>query len=189
MERGADGGLRLNATPGLARLRSENPDLLFVVRADRGHEISEGAIPQEFASVEAALNYLSQARLRGSAGDTASTSGVVKWVDAKAGMLQMLTPARGQASVRKVIATAHPLFLNVVLPIMGVMTFATPFVVRRAMAGLGQAAGDAERIDIHGSGLRLSVNNVPAEVIPFVKAVNRGVYRLDAGHEKHKRFQ
>jgi len=188
VEREADGGLKLTATPELTQLRLKNPDLWFVVRDDRGHRISEGSIPREFASVEAALNHLSQARLTGSA----TPGGIVKWVDTKAGKLQMLSAAGGRVSVRKVIATAQPLFLNVVLPIIGVMTIATllvtPFVVRRATAGLEQAADDAERIDIDRSGLRLSVKNVPAEIIPFVKAVNCALDRLDAGYERHKRF-
>lgn len=192
VERGADGGLTLNATPDLMRLRSENSNFWFVVRDDRGHRISEGTVPYELASVEVALDHISQARLTAGPGDKAPPAGVVRWIDTKAGKLQMLTAAGGRVSIHKVVATAQPLFLNVVLPIIGLMSIATllvtPFVVRRAMAGLGQAADDAERIDIDRSGLRLSIDKVPAEVIPFVKAVNSALDRLDAGYEKHKRF-
>lgn len=192
VERGTDGGLKLNATPDLVRLRSENADLWFIVRDSQGHRLAEGTVPAELASVEAALDHIGDARLGSQVGDAVPPVGVVRWVDTRAGKLQMLTAAKGRVSVHKVIATAQPLFLNVVLPIIALMTIATflgtPFVVRRAMAGLGQASDDAERIDIDRSGLRLSMDDVPAEVIPFVKAVNNALDRLDKGYERHKRF-
>ena len=67
------------------------------------------------------------------------------------------------------------------LAAIGLMAFATlvatPFVVRRAMAGLGQAAAQAERIDIDRRGVQLSVEEVPTEIIPLVKAVNDALRR------------
>lgn len=192
VERDAGGGLTLRATPELARLRSENADLWFIVRDSQGHRLSEGAVPADLTPIEDVLDHIGEARLGSRLGDAVPPVGVVRWVETKAGPLQMLTAAKGRVSVGKVIATAQPLFLNVVLPIIGLMTLATllttPFVVRRAMAGLGQAADDAERIDIDRSRLRLSMDDVPNEVVPFVKAVNNALDRLDKGYEGHKRF-
>lgn len=192
VERDALGELTLRPTPELTRLRADKPDLWFILRDTQGHRLSEGILPAEVAPIADRLDRLGEASLRSSPDDAMPPVGIVRWVDTEAGRLQMLTPASGRASVRKVIATAEPLFLNVALPIIGLMVLATllvtPFVVRRAMAGLGQAADDAERIDIDRSGVRLSMDKVPTEVVPFVKAVNNALDRLDKGYEGHKRF-
>ncbi|WP_370677222.1 sensor histidine kinase [Pleomorphomonas sp. PLEO] len=191
VERDALGDLTLRPTPELIRLRAEKPDLWFILRDAQGRRLTEGTPPPEVAPIVDRLDRLGEASIRSSPDDT-TPIGIVRWVDTQAGRLQMLTPASGRASVRKVIATAEPLFLNVALPIIGLMALATllvtPFVVRRAMAGLGQAAADAERIDIDRSGVRLSMDKVPAEVVPFVNAVNHALDRLDKGYEGHKRF-
>lgn len=192
VERDALGNLTLLPTPELIRLRAEKPDLWFILRDAQDRRLAGGTLPPEVAPIADRLDRLGEASIRSSPDEAMPPIGIVKWVDSKAGRLQMLTPASGRASVRKVIATAEPLFLNVALPIIGLMALATllvtPFVVRRAMAGLGQAAGDAERIDIDRSGVRLSLDKVPAEVVPFVNAVNHALDRLDKGYEGHKRF-
>jgi signal transduction histidine kinase len=192
VERDAGGGLILRQTPELANLRSETSDLWFIVRDKEGHRLSEGTVPSDFMLIAAALDHISDARLGRTIGEASPPAGLVKWVDTPAGKVQILTGTQGSISVNKVIAAAPLLFLNIILPIIGLMAlatlFATPFVVRRAMAGLGQAAAQAERIDIDRRGVQLSVEEVPMEVIPFVKAVNDALGRLDKGYERHKRF-
>lgn len=192
VERDARGELTLHATPELLHMRSETPDLWFVMRDREGHRLSEGTLPPEVAPIVGMLDRIDNALLRSPSGAPANPVGVVRWVDTKAGRLQMLTPAKGRLSVLTVIAAIEPMLINVALPIFGLMALVTllvtPFVVRRAMAGLGQAADDAERINIDRSGVRLSMDRVPAEVVPFVKAVNHALDRLDKGYEGHKRF-
>jgi len=84
------------------------------------------------------------------------------------------------------------LFLNMILPIIVLMTLATlvatPFVVRRAMTGLAQVAAQAERIDIDQRGVQLPLDKVPIEITPLVKAINAALDRLDKGYERHRRF-
>ncbi|WP_316165783.1 MULTISPECIES: HAMP domain-containing sensor histidine kinase [unclassified Bradyrhizobium] len=190
--RNADGELVLRPTSDLARLRSENADLWFIVRDGQGHRLSEGIVPADLAQIANALDQIGEARLGQGRGEAVPPAAIVRWVDTAAGKVQMLTAAKGRVSVRKVIATAQPLFLNVVLPIIGLMTLATllvtPFVVRRAMAGLGRAADEAKRIDIDRSGVRLTMDDVPIEVVSLVRAVNDALGRLDKGYEGHKRF-
>jgi len=184
--------LILRPTPDLVRLRSENAGLWFIVRDSQGHRLSEGIVPANLAPIANALDQIGEARLGQGRGEAAPAAATVKWVDTAAGRVQMLTAAQGRVSVRKVIASAQPLFLNVVLPIIGLMTLATflvtPFAVRRAMAGLGRAADEAKRIDIDRSGVRLTTDDVPVEIVPLVKAVNDALGRLDKGYEGHKRF-
>jgi len=192
VERDAGGGLTLRPTPELANLRSEISGLWFVVRDAQGHRLSEGAVPPDFGSIAGALDHVREARLSWTAGPASPLAGLVKWVDTRAGSVQILTGTQGHISVGRIIAVAPPLLLNFMLPIIGLMAFATlvatPFVVRRAMAGLGQAAAQAERIDIDRRGVQLSVEEVPTEIIPLVKAVNDALGRLDKGYERHKRF-
>jgi signal transduction histidine kinase len=192
IDRDAGGGLILRPTPELANLRSEIADLWFVARDKEGHRLSEGRLPPDFVPIADALDHVREARLTWMVGEASPLAGLVKWVDAPAGQVQILTGTQGSLSVRRVIAAAPPLFLNFMLPLIGLMAFATlvatPFVVRRAMAGLGQAAAQAERIDIDRRGVQLSVEEVPTEIIPLVKAVNDALGRLDKGYERHKRF-
>jgi signal transduction histidine kinase len=192
VERDAGGGLILRSTPELANLRSEVSDLWFIVRDKQGHRLSEGSVPPDFDPIADALDHISDARLGWSVGEASPPAGLVKWVDTSAGKVQILTGTQGRMSVRKVIAAAPLLFLNIILPVAVLMALATlaatPFVVRRAMAGLGQAAAQAERIDIDRRGVQLSVDGVPIEIIPLVKAVNDALGRLDKGYERHKRF-
>ncbi|KAA0073387.1 sensor histidine kinase [Tardiphaga sp. P9-11] len=192
VERDAGGGLTLRPTSELVNLRSEIPDLWFIIRDKQGHRLSEGSVPADFIPIASALDHVSDARLGWNVGEASPPAGLVRWVDTAAGKVQILTGTKGRISVRRAIAAAPPLFLNVILPmviLMGLATLvATPFVIRRAMAGLGQAAAQAARIDIDRRGVQLSVENVPVEVIPLVKAVNDALGRLDKGYERHKRF-
>jgi signal transduction histidine kinase len=190
--RAPEGGLTLTTTPDLSRLRSENPGLWFLVRNAHGHQLSEGTLPSDLMPVISALDHIGQARLGAHPGDDAAPIAVVRWLETKAGRVQMMASVKGRLSIGKVITSAQPLLLNVALPIIGLMTVATvlvtPFAVRRAMTGLGKAAREAEHIDIDRSGVRLSTDRVPAEVVPFVKTVNQALDRLDRGFERHKRF-
>lgn len=196
IERDAGGGLTLRATPELASLRTEVSDLWFIVRDSRGQRLSEGVVPPDFQPIAGALDHISDARLGWTIGEAARPAGIVKWVDSAAGKVQVLTGTGGHMSVHKVIAAAPPLFLklllNIILPIVALMSFATlvatPFVVRRAIAGLGETAAQAQRIDIDRRGLQLPVDDVPIEIIPLVGAINAALGRLDKGYERHRRF-
>jgi signal transduction histidine kinase len=80
----------------------------------------------------------------------------------------------------------------VIVPNFALMTlatlFATPTVVRRVLARLGEVAGQAEQIHVDRRGTRLSIERVPSEVIPLVRAVNDALGRLDEGYERQQRF-
>lgn len=191
------GGLILRSTPELETLRSEVSNIWFIVRDEQGHRLSEGNIPDRFKPIADALDNISQARLEWKTGEASRPAGLIRWYDTEtAGKVQIMTGAEGQISVRRLMAAAPPLVLtvltNVILPLvvlMGLATLAaTPFVVRRAMVGLGDAAAQAERIDIDRRGVQLSTKEVPLEVVPLVKAINDALDRLDKGYERHKRF-
>ncbi|MGX1348969.1 signal transduction histidine kinase [Bradyrhizobium elkanii] len=192
LTRNEAGGLMLRETPELAALRAEHADLWFIVRDAEGQQLSEGMVPTQLAPITSALDHVSEARLKWNAAETGRPAGLVKWVDTPAGRLQILTGTYGELSMWRALESTPLLFLNMILPIVVLMTLATlvatPFVVRRAMTGLAQVAAQAERIDIDQRGVQLPLDTVPVEIVPLVKAINAALGRLDKGYERHRRF-
>ena len=77
-----------------------------------------------------------------------------------------------------------PIFVLMVL----VSLIATPWIVRRSLAGVARIAREAEQIDVGRRGMRLSQQQVPREIAPLVQAVNDALGRLDEGYERQRRF-
>ncbi|WP_395448249.1 sensor histidine kinase [Aminobacter sp. UC22_36] len=185
------GELVLKNTARLQDLREEVPDLWFVLRDEQGHMLKEGTIPPEFTRMAAALDHIDNAKLVWKKGSTLPAA-TVQWYDTSAGKVQIFTGAQGRFRVSALLDVTPELFLEIILPIGGVMAVATllviPLVVRSAFRGLRQAAVLAERIDIDERGVRLPVERIPSEIAPLVRAVNGALDRLDKGYERHKRF-
>ncbi len=194
VERDAEGKLDLVSTPQLKKLRSDVPDLWFIIRDRRGQSLSEGSVPLEFAQIGSALDHISQARLGWQMfdDDPRKPAARLKRVETAAGNVQILTATQGDMSAGKAALIAFMVFIGFALPSLLLMTLttvvATPIVVRRALTGLDAAADQARRIDIDKRGARLPLEDVPAEVVPLVKAVNDALARLDEGYARHKRF-
>ncbi len=194
VERDAEGKLDLVSTPELKTLRSDVPDLWFIIRDKQGHSLSEGSVPPEFASIGSALDHISQARLGWQLldDDPRKPAARLKRVETAAGSVQILTATQGSMSAGKAALVASLVFLGFALPGLLLMTLttviATPIVVRRALTGLDATADQARQIDIERRGTRLPVDHVPAEIVPLVYAVNDVLARLDEGYARHKRF-
>jgi signal transduction histidine kinase len=190
--RDPNGEISVRDTPALVQRRRESPNFWFVVRDREGHSVSQGRVPREYAEIGAALDGIGQARLGWNIGDGPRPTARLKWIDAPAGNLQIMTGPGGTVSWRRVALSTSTLFISVVLPVVVLMTLATliviPVVVRRTLAGLAHAAAQAEKIDIDGRGVRLPLEAVPSEIVPLVSAVNDALRRLDEGYETHKRF-
>jgi signal transduction histidine kinase len=192
--RDAEGGLILRPTPELQTLRADFPDLWFVVRDRQDKSLSEGTVPAEFAGIGGALDRISQARFGWQLfdDDPRRPPARLKRVNTDAGIVQILTATQAKMSSGKAAFATAAAFLVIVLPGLLLMTaatfIATPMVVRRAFAGLGATAAQAQLIDIHRRGARLSVDHIPLEVAPLVVAINDALTRLDDGYSRHKRF-
>lgn len=187
----ASNQLVLRNGQALAGLREEVPDLWFVLRDEHGHSLSEGTVPPEFARMAAALDHIDSARLVWKKGTTPPAASV-DWHDTDAGRVQIFTGAQGRFKITALLEITPQIFMDVILPVGGVMAVATllviPLVVRNAFAGLRRAAAQAQKIDIDERGVRLPVEQIPSEIAPLVKAVNGALDRLDKGYERHKRF-
>jgi signal transduction histidine kinase len=192
LDRDGSGNLVLNETHELTKLRSKVPDLWFIIRDKEGHRLEEGTVPPGFQSFVPLLDKLSDGRLDQSPGEDAPPAVRIRWTDTAAGNVQIMTGTKGQLSLLRLLMAAPHFFLKGILPITGLMAlatlFATPWVVRGAISGLGAVAAEAERIDIHKRGVQLPVKDIPQEIVPLVNAVNDALLRLDSGYERHKRF-
>ncbi len=188
VSRDAAGELTLDASPDLAWLYGEAPDFWFVVVDNSGKSLSRGIIPPAFHRMAEDLGRFSYGEIRGAVGDE-KHSGVIRTVDSKVGPLNVLAGAGRMLSLPFAVFILSQLLVLPLLAILALVTLvAIPVIVTRAFAGMKEIAADAERIDIDERGTRLSAQNVPAEVVPLVNAVNEALNRLDIGYGKHKRF-
>ncbi|MEO5756666.1 MAG: HAMP domain-containing sensor histidine kinase, partial [Mesorhizobium sp.] len=190
--RDAKGGLVLNETPDLKMLRAGVPDLWYIIRDKQGHRLQEGTVPAAFQPFVGLLDTIADARIDHDIGQAAPPDGKIRWTDTAAGNVQIMSGTKGGLSLLRLLSQAPLFFLQGILPLAGLMglatLFATPWVVRGALSGLGHAAAEAARIDIDKRGVQLPLKDVPMEVAPLVKAVNAALGRLDRGYERHKRF-
>jgi signal transduction histidine kinase len=186
------GAMIVRDTPALARQRASMPELWFLVRDKKGNRVSQGDVPPEFARIGDALDDVGQARLGWNIDDAPRATARMRWVSSAAGRVQILTGSGGTVPWHRFAAAIATLFLSVVLPILAVMALttlvATPIVVRRALLGLGHAAAQAKRIDTDKRGARLTLDQVPNEIVPLVVAINDALRRLDDGFDRRQRF-
>lgn len=141
LTRDAQGGLALRPTAELKQLRSETPDLWFLVRDRLGRSLSEGTVPAEFATIGGGLDQISQARLGWQLleDDPRKPAARLKRVDTDAGNVQVITATQGRLTGAKALFTTSLAFLGIALPgllLMGTATFiATPMIVRSTFRG------------------------------------------------------
>lgn len=193
LTRNAEGGFELKETPALAKLRATVPDLWFIIRDKDGNRIEEGIVPAVFRPFAERLDNIIDARFDHKIGAAAERpEALARWTDTGVGNIQVMSGTKGELSLFRLLTEAPNIFLQAVLPLIGLMALstlvATPWVVHVALRGLGHAAAAAERIDIDQRGLQLPADKVPREILPLVKAVNDALGRLDRGYERHKRF-
>jgi signal transduction histidine kinase len=186
------GGFLLENTDALRAFRKDAPGRWFVIRDGKGHTLSEGETPSEYAHIGDALNQVGQARLGWNIGDPDKSTARMRWVETDAGRLQIMTGSSASAPFFLVLLGVSLVFLKLFLPILGVIALGafvgTPIVVRRVMAGMERAAAQADSIDVEQRGVRLNAIGMPSEVAPFVRAVNGALNRLDEGYDRQERF-
>lgn len=192
VSRDARGRLTLAQTPALRELRRSEPDFWFVIRDREGHRLSEGEIPFEYADIGDALDRIGQARFGWNIGDPDRPTARMRWADSAAGKLQFTTGTDSPLSPLLIFYAASLFLLKEALPILIVIALgafvATPFVVRRSLAGVERAARQADSIDVGKRGGRLTADDIPQEITPLVRAVNGALHRLDEGYERQERF-
>lgn len=186
-----DGKLVLGTASEVQRLLGAAPNLWFAVRNSQGYELRHGDVPPRYVELLRVLNGEERSAL-----DLAETVGrpVARFerIDTDEGAVNVIVQAGAPLALVdkfKWIATAY---LVLVAPTMLVTALvvlvATPFVIRRGLAGTVATAAKAEHIDIDRLETRLPMTEVATEIQPLVAAVNRAFDRLDEGYKRHERF-
>lgn len=191
IQRGPDGKLFISPTQELVQLRSQIPNLWFLVRDANGQKLTEGRVPLEVMSAVSALDVITYADLIQNFEKDALPLATVHWEETSAGRVKIMSGAQGHVTIAQILESSQGLLtvMAILIAITAVATFlVTPFVVRRALKGLDHAAEETKKIDIHRSGTRLSASGVPLEILPFINAVNEALTRLDKGYTGHRRF-
>ncbi|MBS1166423.1 MAG: two-component sensor histidine kinase [Proteobacteria bacterium] len=187
IDRQADGSLRLNETPELAKLKRTAGDFWFVARSDRGEIVETGTVPELFAVMARNLDKITFADIR----DTTwpySNLAVVRRAFGPAGEFTVLGKGNLFSTTFVVLFLSNLLMVPILLLLALVTIIGVPWIVRRAFSSLSSIAEEAEAIDIDRRGYRLPLADVPNEVRPLVNAINGVLNRLDEGYERHQRF-
>ncbi|TIT44414.1 MAG: sensor histidine kinase, partial [Mesorhizobium sp.] len=79
--RDAGGKLVITETPDMAKLRSNVPDLWFIIRDKQGHRLEEGRVPAIFQPFVGLLDTISDARIDHAIGQAAPPEGKIRWTD------------------------------------------------------------------------------------------------------------
>ncbi|XUY25618.1 sensor histidine kinase [Agrobacterium sp. rho-8.1] len=191
LRHGPDGRLFVALTPELVQLRSDTPDLWFLVRDVSGQQLIEGNVPEKVLRAIPALDIIAYADLLQDFGKDLPPIATVQWKETAAGLVKIMSGTQSHVTVAQILQSSQTALMLMALLTL-TMSLATllviPFVVRRALKGLDYAAEETKKIDIDRSGTRLSVSDVPLEILPFVSAVNEALSRLDKGYEGHRRF-
>ena len=190
--RDANGELVLVETPEVKQLRRDAGNVWFVVRDPSGKQLAQGSVPPAFAFATAGLQRMNDARLRLSPEQNARPEAVVKWVDSAAGRIQIFTGTEGPLTLRRFLLSTSDAFATIFIPMLLLLAFATivvtPFVVKRALAGLTRAAAEAAQIKFEERGAQIPAASVPRDFLPLVNTVNDALGRLDQSYARHKRF-
>lgn len=183
----SDGNLAIRITPELKNLITETPTLWFAVEDDYGRRAEFGAVPAEYASLNGKLSELSYAHLRGRA-PPYTLSAVIRKEPSDIGTLTILGHGKLNHVSLIVLFASSASFIPVFVLFTVISLILTPWLVRRTLAGVYRIAQQAEHINVNQRGRRLSVQGVPIEIAPLVRAVNDALQRLDAGYESQERF-
>lgn len=177
----------VDVTPELAKLREQSPDLWFAARLDDGSVISFGQVPPELAPLFPNLDKLSSADMRGQFAPF-TLSAVVRQVTGPIGDMNIIAHGRVQPFTVLITMASNIVAISIFLALALVSVFATPIIVKRALAGVTMTANEAEHIDAERRGARLSEDMVPREIGPLVRAFNEALGRLDEGYDRQQRF-
>lgn len=182
-----DGGLGVEMTASLRAIESASQDLWFVARDPAGQRVSHGQVPPEYASLVDRLDQVSWGSLRGSH-EPYRLSAVIHQETSRAGPLTIIGHGKLTPTTDVIALASNLAVLPIILAFALVSLITTPWIVRRALAGVARAAQEAERIDVDRRGNRLSEHEVPREIAPLVRAVNEALGRLDEGYRRQQRF-
>lgn len=189
--RDRQGRLFMRASADMAALRAKSTGLWFVIRDNHGQSVSEGTPPSRIRAALSLLPLVESATFDVAGASSTDNRASVGWVETDAGRVQIAFWGQGPVSAWELMRLASPVLWQtlLIIALVAVSTMLVmPLAVKRGLRGLDTAAQEASTIDFHRTGQRLTLSEVPAEVAPFVTAINDALQRLDTALAKHKRF-
>jgi signal transduction histidine kinase len=178
----------LNPNSSLQSVMGNYPDFWFIAVDSTGALVKHGNVPEPVSLFPNNLLHVSSANFS-DLGDNHSGHALVRTRNSSVGRLWVMTgggPPVGLSIVAKAIG--NPLFVGLLLLLAGATVLVIPPLIRKSLSGVEDVARDSEIIDVGNSGVRLSYERVPIEIIPLVRAFNAVLDRLHGGIARQQRF-
>jgi signal transduction histidine kinase len=172
----------------LRELTAASPGLWFAIADERGHTLERGRVPAAFRPLVEALPLLEPSEVHSHQPPYELTMRIN--VDQReATRIHAIVGGVSLSGVGFVFAKIS-IYLGwrIGLPLVVLTLVAVPWIVHRAMAGVGRVAEQAQAIDIRDRGARLEDGAVPRELQPLVRAFNAALARLAEGYDARDRF-
>ena len=182
---GESGQWQLDMGDDLAEDATDHPDLWFYALDSKGHSVQWGEIPDRLPTMVEALKSVRSANISG-LGPNEDGVAILRRHDGEMGRIWIV--AGNGPEIGIVSAFGNPVFVGLLILLTLVSFLIIPQIVRRELRGVDQVALDANKIDFEQRGMRLSMELVPDELHPLVRAVNAALQRLDNGIERRRRF-
>jgi signal transduction histidine kinase len=185
---GDHGELVLDDDQELQKLRRSAPALWFAVEDEQGRRLQYGNVPDVYRPLVASLWRLQPSEIHD--GHAPYNLGMRVYVEATSVRhIRVIcggAPSTGPSALFFTIADY--LGWRMILPLALVTLILMPWLIRRAMSGVAEVAGQAQAIDIDERGARLADQAVPRELQPLVRAFNAALERLNEGYDARDRF-
>lgn len=182
------GNMTLQDDRKLHALLQDSPGLWFAIADEHGHRLAHGVLPDVYRPLAAVLPQLKTAEVHVIHPPYALTMRVYMG-DTAYGPVHVICGGVPTTSVLPLFWMIADYFgWRMTLPLALFTLIVVQWLIRRAMHGVAQVAGQAKAIDIDERGARLADQAVPRELQPLVQAFNAALERLNEGYDARDRF-
>ncbi len=191
ISRAESGELVLEPNARTREVFDKAPDYWFIARDEAGHELQRGNVPPRYVELARSAKGIGRSALD-LLDEEQRPQARLEHIESPNGAFNLVVQAGGPMSVTETLRLWLFAYLILIAPVTMVTTLvvavATPFVVKRTLRRITTAAAQIERVDIESLSQPLPGDQIPSELRPFIKAVNRAFQRLREAHERQARF-
>jgi signal transduction histidine kinase len=188
VETGDGSKLVLADSERMRHLLRVHPRLWFAVEDAQGRRLEFGTVPDIYRPLVASLSHLQPSEIHD--GRAPYSFAMRIFISAKRlGGIRVICGGAPTAGPGELFVTiADYLGWRMILPLALLTLIVMPWLIRRAMSGVAEVAGQAQAINIDERGSRLADQAVPRELQPLVQAFNAALERLNEGYDARDRF-